>query len=169
MLDSLLHGSSVPLLPNGLSFATTLGHHLTAQGETVMPTSSWVQIEGISPISCLEAMLSSIRSILDAEQALGMIDLDASWSDGQPVPFLSFPAEQAMGIKDNQTADTTREDKGVQQAMIILSPFGRPTGWYVWLDNRSVVYALLKHAKENPLQCTWKTLKVQEYQCPNGQ
>jgi hypothetical protein len=170
-LDSLLQGSSVPLLPNGLSFGgsnATLGHHLQAQGEAVMPASTWVQIEGISPISSLEAMLSGIRSVLDAEQALGMIDLDAPWSDGQPVPFLSFPAEQDMGSKDDYHADKTHEDKWVRQAMIILSPFGRPTGWYLRLDNRSVVYALLKHAEENPLQCTWKTVKVQEYQNPNG-
>jgi hypothetical protein len=172
VLDSLLHGSPMPSLPNGLSRTessiTTLGHHLKAQGETVMPASTWVQIEGISPISSLEAMLSSIRSVLDAEQALGMIDLDAPWSDGQPVPFLSFPAAQAMDDNDAQHADQTNEDKWVRQAMIILSPFGRPTGWYLRLDNRSVVYALLKHAEENPLQCTWKTVKVQEYQSPNG-
>jgi hypothetical protein len=172
VLDSLLHGLPGPSLSNGLSCATsstTLGHHLKAQGETVMPASTWVQIEGISPISSLEAMLSSIRSVLDAEQALGMIDLDAPWSDGQPVPFLSFKAEQASGNNnDDQHADKTHEDKWVRQAMIILSPFGRPTGWYLRLDNRSVVYVLLKHAEENPLQCTWKTVKVQEYQSPNG-
>jgi hypothetical protein len=140
-----------PMASNTLE-CQTLADHLKAQAETSVPTSTWVHAEGISPISTLDAMLTGIQKALDAEEARGMINLDALWSVGEPIPCL--PPQQ-----NESNANT----KWVRKAKLILSPFGRPTGWYLKFDNRSVVYALLMHAQETPVQCTWKLVKVQEY------
>lgn len=148
----------------------TMANLLKAQGETIIPTSTWVKIEGISPISTLEAMLTSVTTVLDEEERRGMIDLDAIWKDGQSIPFLApntIPKpEQKESSSDNISGKTLgNSEKWVRQAWLILSPFGRPVGWYMRFDNRSVVYALLKHAKEKNLHCAWKVVTVQEYKC----
>jgi hypothetical protein len=130
----------------------SLGDHLRAQNDTTVPSSTWVQVEGISPISTLDAMLAGIQKALNVEEARGLINLDAQWSVGELIPCLP-PQQNESGDKNNMW---------VRRAKLILSPFGRPTGWYLKFDNRSVVYALLMHAQQTPVLCTWKTVKVQE-------
>jgi len=95
-----------------------LGEHLQAANEAVT-FSSWIRIDGISPVSTLDAMLMGINAALEVEQAKGMIDLDAPWWKGAPIPFLKPPAVE---LQDNKY-------KWVRKAKIILSPFGRPKGW----------------------------------------
>lgn len=163
---------------SNLNSRQNLSSHLKAQGETIVPTSTWVQVEGISPISSLEAMLTGIQKALDTEEARGMIDLDELWSADQPIPCLPpqpqpppptttthsvAQKEKSKATNNNINTMDGRNDKWVRKAKLILSPFGRPTGWYLQFDNRSVVYALLKHAEETPIQCSWKEVKVQEY------
>jgi hypothetical protein len=62
----------------------------------------------------------------------------------------------------------TNVHKWVRQAKVILSPFARPNGWYFQFENRSVVFALLRHAQETPIRCTWKETIVREYKSANG-
>ena len=105
----------------------TLGEHLQAAHE-VVPFSSWVRVDGIAPASSLDAMLAGVNDALDAQQARGMIDLDAPWSEGQDIPFLEQqPQEQDEASNDNDDVDP--KYKWVRRAKIILSPYGRPKGW----------------------------------------
>lgn len=129
-----------------------LGEHLLAQSDISVPSSTWVQVEGISPISTLDAILAGIQKALNVEEKHGIINLDALWSRGEPIPCLP-----------RQQHETVYKDKWVRKAKLILSPFGRPTGWYLQFDNRSVVYALLMHAQHTPVFCTWKAVKIKEY------
>lgn len=97
----------------------TLGQHLQAANEAV-PFSSWIEIKGVSPVSTLDAMLTSINAALEAEQTRGMIDLDAKWSKGKLIPFLKPPLWDEA---------TDKKYKWVRKAKVILSPYGRPKGW----------------------------------------
>ena len=53
--------------------------------------------------------------------------------------------------------------KWVRKAKLIISPFARPTGWYLQFENRSVVYALLRHAQEHPIRSSWRPIRIKEY------
>jgi hypothetical protein len=50
----------------------------------------------------------------------------------------------------------------IKKAYLILSPFARPSGWYVQLPNRSVVYALLTAIQTKPFTVAWKEVMVRE-------
>lgn len=125
----------------------TLADHLYASGQRV-PGNDWVRIDNIPPLSSLDAMIRGVSDALDREQGRGMVDLDAAWNPNNkdPLPFLSVP--------DNS--------QWVKKALIVLSPFGRPTGWKLQLENRSVVHALLSHANETPVVCGHKNVSVRE-------
>jgi hypothetical protein len=165
--ESLSHFSSIKK-------SRTLGEHLFVQGEKTIPTSTWVFVEGISPVSGLESMLAGIQNALDAEESKGIVDLDKSWSEGEPIPVLDTKKLVTMeatttdavdGIATSSTAtnNSSHPDKWVRKAKVVLSPFARPTGWYLQFDNRSVVYALLRHAKESPVRFSWREVRIQEY------
>jgi hypothetical protein len=137
--------------------ASSVGEQLHQQGETLVPTSTWVLVENISPISSLQAMLQGIQEALDTEEIKGIVDLDKNWSNGEPLPMMNLSATPVA------TAKSMNGHKWVRKAKLVLSPFGRPTGWYLQFDNRSIVYALLNHSKESTIRCTWREVRVREY------
>jgi hypothetical protein len=137
--------------------ACTVGEQLIQQGDMLVPSSTWVLVENISPISSLEAILQGIQEALDAEEIKGIVDLNKSWSNGEPLPMMDLSMTPVV------TAKSTNSHKWVRKAKLVLSPFGRPTGWYLQFDNQSIVYALLNHSKDNTIRCTWREVRVREY------
>ena len=75
---------------------------------------------------------------------------------------------------NDATDETTiqMESFRVVKAHVVLSPFGRPTGWNVKLANPSLVHALLTAAKnarvKGSLRIGWKFAKVKEYHPPSS-
>ncbi len=157
-----------------------------------LPTSDWVQIFGALPTTSLEEILVSIEGVLEQEFHKGtMVDLDAHWNphrDGETpplvpsileVPLQATPrrpeyaldqGEEELDEREDTTTSTTRiqmECFRVIKAHVVLSPFGRPTGWNLQLANPSIVHALLSHANtsrvQGNLRIGWKFAKVQEY------
>jgi hypothetical protein len=135
-----------PTLHEQVQQGGTLAMQLESGGEK-LPQSCWVQIENIPPLSSLNAILMGVKTALDIEQGRGIIDLDASFQPEQDgiLPFVSLDSEE-----------------WVLNAKVILSPFGRPTGWHLRLQNRSIVHALLTHAREAPIRCAWKRVGIKE-------
>jgi hypothetical protein len=158
-----------PRIPNPL---LVLGDHLIAQGETLLPKSTWVHVEGISPVSSLDALLDGIQHALDIEAANGIVDLDARWNEAEPIPFLTLSSSEdptpTVDIRSS-SGRTSHENsivkphKWVQKAKLIISPFARPTGWYLQFANRSIVYSLLRYAQEHPIRSAWRQVRIKEY------
>ena len=118
---------------------------MKAAGERVAQ-SNWIQIDGIPPTSSLEAMMEGVQAALEKESHRGMVDLDAPWDPVDPVP--------ALALLDR--------DAWIQKAHLNLSTLARPTGWFLQLQNRSLVQALLHQG----LFCAWKKVTVTEYRDP---
>jgi hypothetical protein len=135
-----------PTLHEQVQQGGTLAKQLESGGEK-LPQSCWVQIENIPPLSSLNAILMGVKTALDTEQGRGILDLDASFQPEQDgiLPFVSLDSEE-----------------WVLNAKVILSPFGRPTGWHLRFQNRSIVHALLTHAREAPIRCAWKRVGIRE-------
>ncbi len=160
----------------------TVAQHLIASGEK-LPTTNWIKISGISPMSSLESMLAGITQALEFEKNYrGILDLDAMWdppltsketkddddddddeNENETIPFLSFTTDDEGSSSLNNSIHNNKTNFWINKAKLILSPFGRPTGWKVQLDNRSIVYALLMHAKETPIFCASKQVRIEEY------
>jgi hypothetical protein len=106
-----------------------------------------VRVDNIPPLSSLDAMVMGVTKALKAEQERGIVDLEAVYDphDSASVPFLSY------------------DGRWVKKAHVILSAFGRPMGWHLQFDNRSIVHALLTHARENQVLCAWRKVEVQEF------
>jgi len=113
-------------------------------------------------MSSLEAMQIGVERALNTEKARGILDLDAPWTppshaegdnneDGgsEPVPFVAF--------------SHTTETSWIKTARVVLSPWARVTGWKVQFENRSIAHALLTHARENPILCASKMVRVEEW------
>ncbi|GKY92717.1 hypothetical protein MPSEU_000241800 [Mayamaea pseudoterrestris] len=133
---------------------TTIAEQLQAAGE-VVASSSWIMIENIPPISSLHNMLAGIEDALISQQERrGILDLDAVWSasqqsDSNP-PIIDIPQGDVRCVVD--------------KALVVLSPFGRPTGWKIRLANRSLVHALLLQHVDDPIKCAWKEVRMREWQ-----
>jgi hypothetical protein len=156
----------------------SLGDHCNDQGDTTLPSSTWVHVQNISPVSSLDPLLDGIQKALDIEEQIGIIDLDCQWSTDEPIPIIQFPNSKNATTSTTTNTNThlngetetmtttptgTPSHKWVRKAKLILSPFARPSGWYLKFDNRSIVYALLRHAKEHSVRATWRTLQLKEY------
>lgn len=108
--------------------------------------SNWIQIDGIPPTSSLEAMIEGVQRALEKESLRGIVDLDAPWDDpNEPVPSLRL--------------DSSSSSSWIQKAHLNLSTLARPTGWFIQLQNRSLVHALL----HQELVCAWKKVTVTEH------
>lgn len=135
-------------------------HYETVQ----VPTSNWIRIDNISPISSLDSITSSIYNALNIIQTQrgGILDLDAIWSPDQPLPFLKQ-------VQDDDETHQLQNDEiitpwKIEKAKLILSPFGRPTGWYIKFNSGSIVYSLLQYIRYNGLiQCASKSIRIEEY------
>jgi hypothetical protein len=129
----------------------TCAQHLDPQG-MMLPTSDWIHVDGILPNSSLEMVVDTFSKVLVDEQDIGIVDLDALWN---PV---EDPAVPTLAPLDNNV-----QNNWIQAAHLVLSPFGRPTGWYLKFPNRSIVNSIVSHAQLHPLFCAWKPIKVTEY------
>ncbi len=123
-----------------------MGDHMKAAGERVAQ-SNWIQIDGIPPTSSLEAMLDGVQLALERENKRGIVDLDAPWDPIDPVPSLHFNSDTSW----------------IQKAHLNLSLFARPTGWFLQLENRSLVQAVLNQSVNSGLFCSWKKVIVSEH------
>lgn len=126
-----------------------VAHHLAAAGEKV-PKSNWIEVENVPPISSLDAMLAGMEFAFRVLREHGILDLDAKWNpdkaESSPLPILSFPDDYIP----------------VKKAKVVLSPFGRMTGWKLQFENRSIVHALLAYTKELPIMCASKRVRLRE-------
>lgn len=128
-----------------LPAGSIVGDHMKAAGERVAQ-STWVQIDNIPPTSSLEAMVDGVKTAIEKERQRGIVDLDAPWDPSDPVPSL----------------DPLDNDTWIQKAHINLSTLARPTGWFIQLQNRSLVQALLNQSNQSGLFCAWKKVTVSE-------
>lgn len=136
---------------------TTWGTHLAQNGVRVT-WSAWIQILDISPNSSLEAMLDVVEKALDEELERGIVNLDK--------PFVPHKAAPMLRITDKELAVRREEQPHpyVAEAKLVLSPFGRPSGWYVRLAHRSLAQALLvRYRSGTDFIISSKKVKVQEY------
>jgi hypothetical protein len=131
--------------------------HLDPDG-AVLPKSCWIEVKGILTICSLDSMLTTFQNLLDLERQRGIVDLDALWDPAeQPtVPLLQWDDGQP------NPASSSSSSSWVQAAHLLLSPFGRPTGWHLKFQNRSIVNAILSHAQEHPIYDAWKVIQVSE-------
>jgi len=120
--------------------------HLDPDG-TMLPTSSWIHIDGTLPICSLYDIQSAVEKIVREEAMNGIVDLDAPWN----------PLQQ-----DVPTVKVSNEPI-VEAAHVAISPFGRPNGWHLKLANRSLVNAILTRAQRESLRVSWKVVQAREY------
>jgi len=135
----------------------TWGDHIAKKGVKVTRIP-WVHIYDVSPNSSLEAMMDAVENVLDKELERGIVNLDA--------PFVPHTAAPLLKITDEQRAIRKREQPHpyIVEAKLILSPFARPTGWYVRLAHRSLAQALLvKSRNSKNFSIAHKLVKVKEY------
>lgn len=146
----------------------TVADFLASQGQRTVAKSACVRIDNISPTSSLEAMVAGMREALGRH---GILNLDAPWD---PTLTAVFDDRGSATHNRPESADTPSlpslpvfnldedfpNDSWILEARVILSPFARPTGWYVRLANRSLVHALLSAAHESPLACASRNVKV---------
>jgi hypothetical protein len=122
----------------------------------------------------LDALLDGIQHALDIEEKIGIVNLDGEWCNTEPIPFLqssdptSITNEETTSTNfstspPNEVKNKNKPHKWVRKARLVLSPYARPTGWYLQFDNRSIVYALLRHAKEHPIRSTWRSVRLKEH------
>jgi hypothetical protein len=144
----------------------TIGEHLRASGESIA-SSSWILIQGIPPISSLHNMLAGLDDALNIQQQQrGIVNMDAPWSlvenqtDGDSKLDTSDDDDSIPAFINYQHGDL---QSLVHKALVVLSPFGRPTGWRIQFTSPSIVQALLQQQSENPILCAWKQVKVTEY------
>ena len=116
----------------------------------ILPKSDWIHVNGVLPICSLEDVLSSFEKMLRQEEARGIVDLDAPWNPVQDeaVPTITL---------DNLNTPM------VEAAHVVVSPFGRPNGWYLKFANRSLANAILTRSQETEIRVAWKLVQVQEY------
>lgn len=107
-------------------------------------------------MSALEDILWSVSRVLEQEQSLGIVDLDALGAQWDP-KSTSLPTLTLEGAEDGQPY------QWVKAAHTTLSSFGRPTGWLLDLGNRSIVHAFLEHAKVSRFHCAWRPVDVVEW------
>jgi hypothetical protein len=147
---------------------------LASQGQRSVTRSACVRIDNISPTSSLAAVVEGMREAMERH---GILNLDAPWDpalnalfdDGgrgsgphQTTPYRFEEAvPPALPSLPVLTLDEDfPDDSWIVQAQVILSPFARPTGWYVRLANRSLAHALLSAAHETPLVCASRNVKI---------
>ena len=133
--------------------------------------------------------MDGIQHALDMEEANGIVDLDATWNETEPIPFLSLASADPIRMDDIRSSSSSsasasaaaaaaaayyeptldesmiiaKPHKWVQKAKLIISPFARPTGWYLQFANRSIVYSLLRHAQERPIRSSCRPVRIKEY------
>ena len=113
-----------------------------------LPTSSWVIIRNIPPLSTLADVLQSVNEVMDAQAEGGIVDLDAVWKGGGQVTMLESDSSQEW----------------VRSAHLGLSSQGRPNAWRIQFSNRSVAHAFLEYSRASQFRCAWKPVKVEQWE-----
>jgi len=117
-----------------------------------LPTSSWVIIRNIPPMSTLTDILFSIDEVMAAQAEGGIVDLDAVWKGGGQVSML----------------ERDPSDDWVRSAHIVLSSHGRPNAWRIEFCNRSLAHAFLEYCRANRFHCSWKPVLVEAWELREG-
>lgn len=139
------------------------GAHLIEKGVRVSK-EPWVHIADIPPVSSLEAMMQGVQEAIEDEMRNGgIIDVDKAFIRGTKPPLLTedmFPTT---------TSQFEFPHKYIREAKLILSPFARPTGWFVRLANRSLAQALLlRDRRKVVLKISSSPVRVKEYKIDKG-
>lgn len=113
-----------------------------------LPTSGWVIVRNIPPLSTLTDILQSINEVVDAQLDGGIVDLDAVWKGGGQVSMFERGASEEW----------------VRSAHIVLSSHGRPNAWRIEFCNRSVAHAFLEYTRQNEFHCAWKPVTVERWE-----
>jgi hypothetical protein len=122
----------------------------------ILPTSDWVHIEGTLPLTSLDEVVNSIENILYDELERGVMDLEAPWNPMQDAQAPFLPLKQ-----DENTGPPLFY---IQAAHVVLSPFGRPSGWHLKLANASMVHALVSRSgTKQRVHVAWKMVQVKQY------
>eukprot|EP00977_Amphora_coffeiformis_P020669 scaffold8374_cov175-Amphora_coffeaeformis.AAC.108 len=146
-----------PKKPKQQPKRTSWGNHIAKNGVRVTFTP-WIHIHDIPPNSSMEAMMDAVEKVLDKELERGIVNLDA--------PFVPQTAAPMLRFTDEERAIRKKEypHPYITEARLILSPFARPTGWYVRLVHRSLAQALLVRSRKGKhLLINSKIAKVKEY------
>jgi hypothetical protein len=137
--------------------------HLDPEG-TLLPKSDWIRVVGTLPVGSLNSMVNSMNRLLMEEAHKGIIDLDAEWNPfvDAHVPLISVE-DYLSSPSSSSSSSSTPAPSLIDAAHVILSPFGRPSGWRLKLANRSLVYAILARGEQQPLRVGWKVVTMEEY------
>jgi len=115
---------------------------------SLLPRVNWIKLDEVPPLATLEDITDSVNRILDIENTIGIVDIDAIHQNEDG----SFPR-----LKLDPS------EPWVKSAQVVLSTHARPTSWVIELGNRSIVNAFLQHTKENGFHCAWKESVVREW------
>lgn len=138
----------------------TWGDHLAESGVRVT-YFPWIVIENVAPTTSLEAMTDAIEKVLDEELLRGIVDLDAPFRWHTAAPMLKLSEED---IAARSSSHQQGRHPYIEEARLILSPYARPTGWYVRLAHRSMAQALLvRSRKDDPLKICYQQVAMREY------
>jgi hypothetical protein len=141
-------------------------------------------VDNISPTSSLEALVAGMWSALERH---GVINLDAPWNPDEMVRSSAAAAAAAAAAAEGgdrsaddgaihlpalpviRLEDDYPDGSWIVQARVVLSPFARPTGWHVQLASRSLAYALLSAAQDEPLLCASRPVTVRAMDASPGE
>ena len=157
-----------------------------------VPTTNWMELDNIPPLSSLEAMVQGLEEALDAiwEAEGGIWNLEApiqswdsqtgqphlptfsDWSDVQAVvPEAPHHQEEQEDELQNSSSSSSlvfgRPTRWIQTAKLRLSLYGRPRGWLIQVRHRSVAYALLRYAQQHAIYCAWKPVTLLAHHAGN--
>ena len=123
-------------------------------------TTSWICVQNIPPSSILEDVADCIARVMQREIDSGIIDLDKAeqFVEDQEVDVegekneketTPSPSMEELPFWDPSLHDASLNGSYIQEARLLLSVLGRPSGWYLRMPDRSCVQAILSHADED--------------------
>ena len=128
--------------------------HLDPDG-TILSKSEWIHANGTLPICVVEEVVEAFETqLLREAEMCGIVDLEAPWN---PVEEGSVPT---LSLDPWMTDDGPRL---VEAAHVVISPFGRPNGWYLKFPNRSLANALLSRSQQEHFHMAWKVVHLKEH------
>jgi len=128
--------------------------HLDPNGN-ILAKSEWIHVNGTLPICSVEEVIEAFETHLLREAEMwGIVDLEAPWN---PVQEAAVPT---LSLDPWMTEDGPRL---VEAAHVVISPFGRPNGWYLKFPNRSLANAILSRAQQEHFHMAWKVVQLSEH------
>lgn len=125
-------------------------------------TTSWICVQNIPPSSILEDVADCIARVMQREIDSGIIDLDKAeqFVEDQEEEVdveeekngkekAPSPGMEELPFWDPSAHDPSLNGSYIQEARLLLSVLGRPSGWYLRMPDRSCVQAILSHADED--------------------